>query len=160
MTDNVNHVEKNKHSLDKDESFKEKYYYLAAEMQNMKDLFNKEQISIIEQGSEKILSSLLSVMDNSGYTLSAVDKETDEKIKNIASGIYMIKKQLLEVLNKNGLEEIKALGEIFNPQSHEVLSSQVAKGAKEDEIILECQKGYTLNGRLLRASKVIIAKNN
>ena len=69
-----------------------------------------------------------------------------------------VRKQFLDVLSKNGLKDVEAIGKIFDPNFHEAIAKQPAEGKKEDEIVAEYQRGYTLNGRLLRPSKVIVAK--
>jgi molecular chaperone GrpE len=68
-----------------------------------------------------------------------------------------IKKQLVEILKKHGLEEIKAIGEKFNPEFHEAIG--IAESDKEEGIVIEeAQKGYLLNGKVLRTSKVKVSK--
>ena len=71
----------------------------------------------------------------------------------------MVRTQFLDVLKNNGLERVSCLGEVFDPNFHEALSQAPAEGKKDQEIIQEFQKGYVLNGRLLRAAKVVIANN-
>lgn len=142
----------------KEEDFKEKYYYLAAEMDNMRKRFFKEKENILKYGSEKLLSSLIEVVDNLDRTIDALDGEKDKKIKNIVSGVDMVRVQFLDILSKNGLLEVESIGKIFDPNFHEAMAEQSVKGKKDQEIISEYQKGYVLNGRLLRAAKVIIAK--
>lgn len=144
----------------KEEDFKEKYYYLAAEMQNMKKRFDREKENIVKYGSEKILSGLIEVVDNLDRTLDALKDETDDKVKNIVTGVDMVRTQFLDVLKENGLEVINAVGEEFDPNFHEALAQQPAEGKKDQEVLSEYQKGYILNGRLLRAAKVIVAKND
>ena len=111
----------------KDE-FKEKYYYLAAEMQNMQRRFDKEKENLLKFGSEKIMNDLVSVVDNFERTLGFIEKEEDEKIKNIAEGIRMVSKLFLDTLEKHGLKRIEALGEEFEPYFHEALAQQPADG--------------------------------
>jgi molecular chaperone GrpE len=139
--------------------YKEKYYYLAAEMQNMQRRFDKEKESLLKFGSEKILRDLLDVVDNFERTLGFIQNDEDEKVKNIAVGIDMINKQFIEALLKHGLKQVNALGEIFDPNFHEAMAQQPAEGKKDMEIIQVHQNGYTLNERLIRPAKVIVAKN-
>lgn len=146
--------------VEEKEDFKEKYYYLAAEMDNMKRRFDKEKENLIKFGNEKVLSGLVEVIDNLDRTLDAIANDEDEKVKNIFTGIEMVRTQFLDTLKNNGLKRLETLGEIFDPNFHEALSQQPAEGKKDQEIIQEFQKGYMLNGRLLRAAKVIIAKND
>ncbi len=139
--------------------YKSKYFYLAAEMDNMRKRFDRERDSFVKYGNEKILKNLLDVMDNLERTIDAIGDDADEKVKNLKAGIDMVRTQFVDVLKSNGLEEVKCVGEQFDPNFHEALAQQPAEGKEENEVINEYQKGYILNGRLLRASKVVIAKN-
>ena len=152
--------ESSEDSSKEDDSFKEKFYYLAAEMENMKKRFEREKDNLIKFGNEKVLSNLLDVVDNLDRTVDAISGDEDEKVKNIYSGIEMVRNQFLEVLKSNGLKKVEALGEIFDPNLHEAMAQQPAEGKKDQEVIQVYQHGYTLNGRLLRPSKVVIAKND
>lgn len=141
------------------EDFKAKFYYLAAEMDNLKKRQARETDNLLKYGNEKILSSLLDVLDNLDRTLTAIENDEDEKVKNIYVGVDMVKKQFSDVLLSNGLTEVESVGKVFDPNFHEAMAQQPAEGKEDDEIISEFQKGYILNGRLLRAAKVVIAKN-
>lgn len=142
-----------------EEDFKEKYYYLAAEMQNMQRRFDKEKDNLLKFGSERLLNDMIDVVDNLERTLSFITTDEDEKVKNIVVGIEMINKIFLENLEKHGLKQITALGEEFDPHFHEALAQQPAEDKKENEVIQVHQTGYMLNERVIRAAKVIIAKN-
>jgi molecular chaperone GrpE len=115
--------------------------------------------NLIKYGNDKVLSGLLEVVDNLDRTVDAIAGDEDEKVKNIYSGIEMVRKQFLDVLKANGLEKVEALGEIFDPNVHEAMAQQPAEGKKDQEVIQVFQHGYMLNGRLLRAAKVVIASN-
>ena len=142
------------------EDFKTRYFYLAAEMENSRKRFEREKNNWIKYGNEKILTDLIEVVDNLERTLQAVEQEKDKKMKSVCQGIQMVHKQFLQLLKENGLTPVKALGGSFDPNFHEALSQKIVKGKKAGEIVEEYQKGYVLNGRLLRASKVIVAKQN
>ncbi|EQC46793.1 nucleotide exchange factor GrpE [Bacteriovorax sp. Seq25_V] len=141
------------------EEFKNKFYYLAAEMENMKKRHDRDLQNQIKFGSEKILKNLLDVVDNLERTMMAIEKDEDDKVKNIYTGIDMVKNQFLDVLKQNGLEQVEAIGKIFDPNFHEALAQQPAEGKQDDEVIQVYQQGYSLNGRLIRAAKVVVAKN-
>lgn len=142
------------------DEYKEKYYYLAAEMQNMQRRFDKEKEGLLKYGNEKLITDMLDVVDNLGRTLSFIKNDQDEKVKNIVVGIEMIEKLFLESLAKHGLKKIEALGEEFDPHYHEALSQRQAEDKKNMEILEVQQNGYTLNDRVIRAAKVIVAKND
>lgn len=142
-----------------DEDFKSKFMYVAAEMENMRRRYEREKESLIKFGNEKVLSNLLDVVDNLDRTLEAISSDEDDKVKNIVTGIEMVRNQFLDVLKNNGLKEVEALGKEFDPNFHEALAQQPAEGKEDQEILSVFQKGYILNGRLLRAAKVIVVKN-
>lgn len=142
-----------------EDDFKAKFYYLAAEFENTKKRFEREKDNLLKFGSEKILSNLVSVVDNFDLTVSALKNDNDDKVQNIVKGIEMIRTQFLDVLKQNGLTQVEALGKIFDPNFHEAVAQAPAPGKEDQEIITEYQKGYVLNGRLLRAAKVVVANN-
>jgi molecular chaperone GrpE len=142
------------------EDFKAKYYYLAAEVENMRKRFEREKENLLKYGNEKVLSSLVSVLDNFDLTVNALKNDNDDKVQNIVKGIDMVSKQLLDVLKQNGLTQIESVGKVFDPNFHEAVAQAPAPGKADQEIITEYQRGYMLNGRLLRAPKVVVANNN
>jgi molecular chaperone GrpE len=143
-----------------EEDFKAKYYYLAAEMDNMKRRFDREKENLLKFGNEKLLSNLIGVVDNFDLTVAALKNDNDDKVQNIVKGIDMIRTQLLDTLKQNGLTQVESLGKTFDPNFHEAVAQAPAPGKEDQEIITEYQRGYILNGRLLRASKVVVANNN
>lgn len=142
-----------------EDDFKAKFYYLAAEFENTKKRFEREKDNLLKFGNEKILSNLVSVVDNFDLTVSALKNDNDDKVQNIVKGIEMIRTQFLDVLKQNGLTQVESLGKIFDPNFHEAVAQAPAPGKEDQEIITEYQRGYILNGRLLIASKVVVANN-
>src|SRR5438477_430474 len=80
----------------KEEDFKAKYYYLAAEVENMRKRFEREKENLLKFGNEKVLSSLVNVVDNFDLTVNALKNDNDEKVQNIVKGIDMIRSQFLD----------------------------------------------------------------
>lgn len=158
--DNVEELKAKEEAEEASDEFKEKYYYLAAEMQNMQRRFDKEKESLLKYCSEKILTDILDVVDNLERTLGFIKNDEDEKVKNIVVGIEMINKLFMETLGKHGLQMIDALGKEFDPHFHEALAQQPAEGKPNMEIIQVHQNGYTLNDRVIRAAKVVVVKND
>ena len=148
-----NHIEPKK-----EEDFKAKYYYLAAEIENMRRRNDREKENLLKFGNEKVMSSLVGVVDNFDLTVNALKNDNDDKVQNIVKGIDMIRNQFLDVLKQNGLTPVESLGKIFDPNFHEAVAQAPADGREDQEIVTEYQRGYLLNGRLLRASKVVVAK--
>lgn len=139
-------------------NYKDKFYYLAAEMENTKRRFEREKESLLKYGSEKILKDMVDVIDDLERTMNAIENDKDEKVKNIFVGIEMVKNKFLDVLSKSGLKQLEAKGKQFDPTFHEALMQQDVEKGKDGEILQEYQKGYTLYERLLRPAKVVVAK--
>jgi molecular chaperone GrpE len=158
--DNVEELNASVEEKPKEEDYKQKFFYLAAEMENLRKRSEREKQNLIKFGNEKIIGDLVEVIDNLDRTLDALSGDEDEKVKNIVSGIEMVRKQFNGVLLSSGLTEVESVGKTFDPNFHEALAQQPAEGKPDQEIISEFQKGYILNGRLLRAAKVVIAKNS
>ncbi len=159
-TSNVEELNSAKESEKKEEEdYKAKFFYLAAEMENFKKRSEREKENLLKYGNEKVLSNLIEVVDNLDRTVDAIANDEEEKVKNIFVGIDMVRKQFLDVLKSSGLEKVEALGKTFDPNLHEAMAQQPAEGKEDQEIIQVFQPGYSLNGRLLRAAKVIIANN-
>lgn len=144
----------------KEDSFKEKYYYVAAELDNTRKRFEREKENLLKYGNEKVLSSLLTVIDNFDLTVNSLKNDNDDKVQNIVKGIEMIRSQFIDTLKNNGLTEVESLGKQFDPNFHEAVAQAPAPGKENNEIITEYQRGFVLNGRLLRAAKVVVANNN
>ena len=140
---------------------KQKNEYLAGWQRARADLLNykKEEMErlkgLLEYANEELILKLLPILDNFNEAQKSVP---EEKKDDYAKGIAQIKKQFEEFLKKQGLEEIKAVGEIFNPSVHEVISEIETKDGVQGTVIEEVQKGYKINGRLLRPAKVKIVK--
>ncbi len=144
---------------------KEKQEYLTGWQRSQADFINyrrrqEEQMSEwFKMSSEKVLHDILPVLDTL-YSFERVHTDHDEKTekKHLAEGLIGVKKQLNDILSKNGIEKIKTVGEKFNPEFHEAIE-QVEADAPEGTIVEEVQKGYLINGKVLRAAKVKVTKN-
>jgi molecular chaperone GrpE len=144
----------------KDEvDYKAKYYYVAAEMDNYRKRMEREKENLLKYGNERVMSDLLDVADNFDRTIGMLKGDVDPKIKNLVIGLDMVQKQFLDTMGKHGLTQIQSIGKDFDPNFHEALASEYAEGKKPNEVIKEFQKGYTLNGRVIRASKVVVASD-
>lgn len=139
--------------------FKEKFYYVAAEMENQKRRHTKQLSDQTKYGTEKVMQGLLDVVDNLERTIQAIATDEDEKIKTIYTGVDMVKNQFIDCLKNNGLEQIEAEGKKFDPHFHEALAQMPAEGKEDEDIMQVYQNGYSLNGRVIRAAKVVVVKN-
>ncbi len=139
--------------------YKAKYFYLAAEMENYRKRMEREKENLLKYGNEKVLMDLIQVVDNFDRTIDMLKGDDDTKVKNIVTGLHMVNKQFLDTLVKQGLTTIEAIGKDFDPNFHEALAQEHVEGKRPNEVIKEFQKGYILNGRVIRAAKVVVASD-
>lgn len=146
-------------ALDKNAQLEEdseaKYLRLMAEFQNYKKRVAKEKTDIHSYANEKIVTELLEVLDNFERALAS---ETSVEAEGYAQGMKLIFDQLLGVLTKSGLEEVKALGEDFDPNMHNAVMTADSEEYDSNKVCSVLQKGYTLNGKVIRPSMVTVAK--
>ncbi|MDR2192497.1 MAG: nucleotide exchange factor GrpE [Endomicrobium sp.] len=128
---------------------------LKADFENFRKRSEKEKRDYLEWGKEKILLKQISIDDVLEQALKSA--KSGGKVEDIIIGLEMVTKEFSKMLKEEGVEEIKC--ETFDPQFCEALDT--VESQEEDGKILEIyQKGYTMNGRLIRAAKVKVAKNN
>lgn len=126
---------------------------LQADFDNFRRRTRQEKEEISAVVVQNLIKDLLPLVDNFERALAAAE---DTPFKD---GIQMIAKQLLESLEKNGLEKINAVGEKFDPNYHEAIM-RVADDTKEDDVITEeLQKGYSVRGRVIRPTMVKVVAN-
>ena len=128
-----------------------RYLRLMADFQNFRKRTDKEKADVYSYANEKIMGDLLTVMDNFER---ALEHDADENFKE---GIEMIFKQLQDALEKSGLAEIPALGEDFDPNVHNAVMAEETEDYESGKVSGVMQKGYTLNGKVIRPSMVKVA---
>lgn len=132
-----------------------RYMRLAADFQNYKRRTEKEKSDIYQYANEKIAIDIIDVMDNFERALAHSDDCED---KQFAEGVNMIYKQLKGVLDKNNIIEIPAEGEQFDPNFHNAVMAEENPDYESGVVIQAMQKGYTLNGKVIRPSMVKVAQ--
>jgi molecular chaperone GrpE len=125
---------------------------LQAEFQNYKKYIEKKNAEFIKYAKEELIMKILPILDSFEFALkNTSDKERFEK------GVEMIYSQLFQALENEGVKMIDAMNQEFNPELHEVLLTEESE-KPEGTILEELQKGYKLNDRVIRHTKVKIAK--
>ena len=149
--DNASEVatEDNSKKAEAEENGDAKYLRLMAEFQNYKKRVSKEKDDLRSYANENLVSSLLEVLDNFER---ALQHDTDDE--GFVTGMQMIFKQMLDKLNKAGLEEIQALGADFDPNFHNAVLTGDDPQYESGKVTDVMQKGYTLNGKVIRAAMV------
>lgn len=130
----------------------DRYKRVLAEFENFKKRSLKEREGLYNSILSDIIESILPLVDN---LENAVKVETqDEKYKE---GIELVLKQLKDMLSSKGVEEIKSVGETFDPNLHEAVSSVQDETKGTQEIVEEYRKGYKIGSRVVRHSMVVVA---
>jgi len=140
---------------EKDELFS-KLQRVSADYDNLQKRTAKQIAESISYEKEKIIKAILPALDNFEHTLQRA--HSAENVDALLKGIQIIYDQMLDILTSHNVEQIKALGEVFNPVLHEAIMQKTEKEQEENIVLEEFQKGYTLNGRVIRPSKVIVNK--
>jgi len=133
------------------DELKSRMKYLQADFENLKKHMERERAEFERQANEKLMMGLLVIVDDLERAAESVHSDS-------RSGIEMILGNLRALLEKNGLKRIDALGRKFDPYYHEAVLTE--KSDKEEgTVTAELQPGYMLNSRVIRHSKVRIAKD-
>ena len=135
-----------------EEALNVKYMRLMADFQNFKRRTEKEKSDIYAFANEKIVRELLDVIDNFERALAA-GNDGDKFLE----GMEMILKQLLAVLERAGVAEIKCLGEDFDPNFHNAVMTEDSAEYESGKVTAVLQKGYILNSRVVRPAMVKVA---
>ena len=134
------------------EELDDRYKRILAEFENFKKRSGKERESLYNSILSDVVEVILPVLDNLENALKV--ETQDEEYKK---GIELVEKQFKDVLTAKGVEEIKALGETFDPELHEAVSSIQDENLGEKEIAQEYRKGYKLGNKVIRHSMVVVA---
>ena len=133
-----------------------------ADLANFKKDTEKNQQEFRDFIVSDVILDLLPIHDNFKKALASNYLESSSNISNDfkawVEGIKHVKTQLDKFLKERGIQEIKTLGEKFNPELHEAVGQCPAKGTESGIITKECSAGYVMNGKVIMVAKVIIAE--
>ncbi|MEZ7187146.1 nucleotide exchange factor GrpE [uncultured Pseudoalteromonas sp.] len=129
----------------------------AADVENMRRRAAQDVEKAHKFALEKFANELLPVIDNLERAIEFSDKE-NEQLKPVLEGIEMTVKSFNDAVSKFGVEIVNPQGEQFNPEFHQAMSIQPSNDVAPNTVLAVMQKGYTLNGRLLRPAMVMVSK--
>ena len=138
---------------------KESVLRSQAEMENVRRRASQDVEKAHKFALEKFANELLTSVDNLERAMQAADTDNAE-LKSFLEGIELTYKSLTSTLEKFGVKAVGEEGEVFNPDLHQAMSMQESAEHKNNTIIAVMQKGYELNGRLLRPAMVMVARNS
>jgi len=138
------------------EETKDRFLRGLADFDNYRKRAAREREQLVRCATEDLIKRMLEVVDNLERALAAASETED--FDGFKKGVELIYEHLKEVLTKEGLCPIVCLGEVFDPNFHEAVMAIEKEGEESEKVIEEIQKGYTLDGRVIRPSKVVVSK--
>ncbi|MBI2142854.1 nucleotide exchange factor GrpE [Candidatus Woesearchaeota archaeon] len=141
------------------DDYKESLQRLQAEFENYKKRVEKEKLQFRQFAAAEIVKSFLPVLDSFELALKSVNAGGSGNDEKVIKGLELLYAQFYSALESQGLRPIKAVGEKLDPYRHEVLMQEATSDSGKDGVVVEeFQKGYALNGVILRYSKVKVLK--
>ena len=129
-----------------------------AELVNYRKRKDEETANLLKYANQDIVVDLVPVLDNLERAVNTDESKLDDKSKKYLQGFKLLCTNFKDALKKYGVEEIPTVGVEFDPMVHEALMTKSDPSKKEDEV-LEClMRGYTLKGKVIRPSKVVVNK--
>jgi molecular chaperone GrpE len=135
----------------------DRFLRLFSEFDNYKKRVNKEKLDLLSTASEKVIVSLLPVLDDFERAIAANEKVEDTQA--IKDGFILIYNKLLQLLKRFDVEEIKAVGEVFDTDFHEAVTHfPTDKEEDKGKVIDVTEKGYKLKDKVIRYAKVVVGQ--
>ncbi len=135
---------------------KERLIRSQADFENYKRRMQREKEDLAVYANQKLLLNLLPVLDNLERALSSQPAAGDEKLRQ---GVELTARSFRDLLTKEGVTPIEAVGKPFDPNEHEAVMTEESSEHEENTVIFEFQKGYRLGDRVIRPSMVKVSKN-
>ncbi len=139
------------------EAHKDEAIRAQAEMQNIRRRAEQDVAKAHKFGQEKLVTELLGLVDNLERAITA-SKADNATLENLLEGVEMSQNMLLDGLKKFQVEQLDPHGEPFNPEQHEAMTAVPNPDMEPNTVMDVFQKGYTLNGRLIRPAMVVVSK--
>lgn len=149
--------EEPKSEADPLQEMKDKYVRLAAEFDNFRKRTAKERLELINTAGKEVIKPLLEVLDDAERAEQQIEK--DENIESVREGAKLVFHKLRNTLQQRGVQAMESVGEEFNPDLHEAITEIPAPTPEmAGKVVDEVEKGYYLNGKLIRHAKVVVGK--
>ncbi|MBI3502410.1 MAG: nucleotide exchange factor GrpE [Bacteroidetes bacterium] len=150
-------IPKEKSAEEKLAELNDKYVRLYADFENFRKRVSKERIELLKFAGEEIFAKIIPVLDDFERAFKSMKEISDINI--FKQGEELIYNKLKNILMQSGLQEMKSTGEIFNPDLHDAVTNVPAPSEEQKgKVIEEVEKGYYLNGKVIRHAKVIVGQ--
>lgn len=130
---------------------------LSAEFDNYKKRTSREMRDVVRYANEKLLKELLGIVDNLERAIDSANQDTPSDA-SLVEGINLTLSEVLKILQRYGVQPVKALGETFDPAFHQAMMQQEVEDQPANMVLQEMQKGYVMCDRLLRPAMVVVSK--
>jgi molecular chaperone GrpE len=142
----------------KAENYYRKLLRMEADFDNFRRRTREEKEELQLMAAEKVITNLLPVLDNMERGLAAAEQTCD--FESLRSGLQLVYRGLQDILKREGLEAIEAVGQQFDPNYHEaMLRVPLAEGQSDNTVTEELQRGYKLKGKVIRPARVAVARD-
>lgn len=139
-------------------ALKDQLLRLQAEAENVRRRAQRDVENAHKYALEKFCGELLPVLDSLEKAVEVARKGEGADVGAIAEGVELSLRMFLGVMAKAGIEQVNPVGEPFDPQRHEAMAMVPSPHAEPNSVLDVMQKGYLLNGRLVRAAMVVVSK--
>ncbi|CAN5428995.1 nucleotide exchange factor GrpE [soil metagenome] len=152
INDNDNQLAELKAKVDETN---DKYLRLYSEFDNFRKRTAKEKVELMQSAGEDVFKSILPVLDDFERAIKSNSETTD--VKAVNDGVNLIFNKLKSSLSQKGLSEMNTVGETFDADIHEAITNIPAPSDDlKGKVVEELEKGYSLNGKIIRFAKVVI----
>ncbi|MEA1935556.1 MAG: nucleotide exchange factor GrpE [Thermodesulfobacteriota bacterium] len=135
----------------------DKFLRASAELDNYKKRVTRERTDLIKYGNESLIKDMLLIIDSLDRALEHAGNSED--FDAFIKGLMLVQEQFLGCLEKHGVAKVQSTGMNFDPNVHEAVLQVESENHEENNIVEEFEKGYLLNGRLLRPARVSVSKS-
>jgi molecular chaperone GrpE len=144
----------------KNEELTKTMQYVQAEFQNYKNRVERDRSEHAQSANKSLILNIIPVIDTFELAIKSANDHKKERAidEEFLKGTELIYAQLLDILKKEGLKQIKSLGETFDPYKHECLMQTESEDSEPNKVVEVFQKGYALNDKIIRHAKVKVSK--
>ncbi|MGQ9455023.1 MAG: nucleotide exchange factor GrpE [Armatimonadota bacterium] len=156
LTEHISALESELEQLRRDvEEARDRYLRVLADFDNYRKRQREETARQVNLAREELILKLLPIVDNFQRALESA--EAQHSYESLVEGVSLTLRQIQDMLTKEGVQPIEAVGAQFNPEFHEALIREETDQYPENTVIDELEKGYTMNGKVLRPARVKVA---
>jgi molecular chaperone GrpE len=142
--------------IEERDSLQDRLLRRQAEFENFKKRADRERTEVVQFASAELMKELLNVLDSFDLAIRNASSERSAG-EEMLRGLDLVYKQFLDTLGRFGLKAIEAKGQSFDPNFHQAISTVPSDDVAENTVVEEFRRGYTLNGKLLRAAMVSVS---